>query len=103
MTSTTRSRTARIFGALVGAVALCAALPAPAFADRDGRGGRDERHDGRGHGHHDGRRHDGYRHGHSYAVHRHGAWCSHRPVYGYAHRQHHPHRAFFHYGWFFGR
>jgi hypothetical protein len=103
MTSTIRSRTARIFGALLGAVALGAALPATAFADRDGRGGRHERyerHDGRGH---DGHRHGGHRYGHSYAVHRHGAWCSHRPFYGYAQRPHHPHRAFYRFGWYFGR
>jgi hypothetical protein len=46
----TRSRRLRCFGALIGAAALLAALPAPALAER-----RDERrhHDGRGHrGHH---------------------------------------------------
>ena len=56
----TRSRTARCFGALIGAAALIAALPAPALAERrDERRHHDDRGDrGRGRGHDHGRGHD---------------------------------------------
>jgi hypothetical protein len=103
-----RSRTARCSGALIGALALAAALPATASADRDGRGWRNERHDdgGRGHGdrHWSGRGHGHFRGGYryAYAPHRHGPACSHRPAYRYG-RAHHPYAAFYRHGWFFGR
>jgi len=110
-----RSRTARGFGALLGAVALCAALPATAFADRDGRGWRNERNydrGERGHGDHHWRGRDhgrghyghfrnGYRH--SYARHQHGPACSHRPAYRSGYRAYHPYAAFYRHGWYFGR
>jgi len=61
MPTMTRSRTARCLGALIGAAALVAALPAPALAkDRhhDDRGyGRDHDRD-HGRGHASGRGHD---------------------------------------------
>ncbi len=116
MTSTMiRSRTARCFGALIGAVALAAALPATASADRDGRGWRNERHQDHGErGHRDhhwrGRDHrrshfghfrNGYRH--SYARHRHGPGCSQRPAYRYGYRAHHPYAAFYRHGGYVGR
>jgi len=67
-----RSRKARCFGALIGAAALIAALPAPAQAERrherrhhDDRGHRDRGHDsdcdhGRGHDRHAHGRHQAY-------------------------------------------
>ena len=66
MLSMTRSRTARTLGALIGAAALVAALPAPALAkdrhhdDRGHRHGRDCDH-GRGHG--NAWKHDRHDHG----------------------------------------
>jgi len=99
-----RSRTARCFGALIGAVALAAALPATASADRDGRGWRSERrHD---HGWRDGRGHHApYRNGHRYAVarHGHGPACSHRPVYRYGYRPYPPYAVYYRSGWRIGR
>ncbi len=111
MSTMLRSRTARCFGALIGALALTAALPATASADRDGRGWRNERHDdghgdrhwrGRDHGRgHTGYFRNGYRH--AYARHLHGPRCSHRPAYWYGYRAHHPYAAFYGHGWYFGR
>jgi len=98
-----RSRTARGLGALLGAVALCAALPATASADRDGRGWRNERrydHGGRDHGRGHGYGHfrPGYRR--SYGVHRHAPSCAHRAAFRYGYR---PYVAFTRHGWTFGR
>jgi hypothetical protein len=105
---------ARGCGALLGAVALAAALPATAFAERDDRHRRNERHfdhDGRGahvrhgdagrHGRYSG--HPAFRHGQG--AHRHGRGCSHASAY---HRGHPPHRPylrgiFLRSGWPFGR
>ena len=101
-----RSRTARCFGALIGAVALAAALPATASADRDGRGWRNERYDDHGwRGHRDYRwRADRWappvRYRNYYTVHRHGPSCAHRPVYRYGY---YPYAAFYRSGWYFGR
>src|SRR5262245_25996359 len=114
MLTTIRSRTFRCLGALIGALALAAALPATASADRDGRGWRGERYERQDHGRRDyGGRHDwrGRDHGwgHRYAfrgapaVHRHGPSCGFRPGYGYGFRPYHPHGAFYGTGWFFGR
>jgi hypothetical protein len=48
MMTMTRSRMVRCLGALIGAAALIAALPAPALAERRHHDGREHR----GHGHH---------------------------------------------------
>jgi hypothetical protein len=102
-----RSRTARCLGAAIGALALAAALPATASADRDGRGWRHDRRDDHG------RRHEwrGRDHGRGYhhafrripAVHRHGPSCGFRPSTRYDYRPYHPQVVFYRGGWFFGR
>jgi len=115
LSTTIRSRTFRGFGALIGALALAAALPATASADRDGRGWRGERYERYGdHGRRDhGGRHDwrgrdygrGYRHGFrgAPAVHWHGPSCGYRAGYRHPYRPYHPHAVFYRTGWFFGR
>jgi hypothetical protein len=99
-----RSRTARGLGALLGAVALCAALPATAFADRDGRGWRNERsydHGRRDHGRGHTTRHFRPAYRRAYGVHRHGPSCPRGPVYRHGYRPYY--RPYATFGWSFGR
>jgi hypothetical protein len=95
MTPMNRSRTARCFGALIGAAALISALPAPALAER-----RDERrhHDDRGRrGHdHDHERGRGHAYGWGHAPRGHGGHFAYRaprraapPCWGRGGQRHH--------------
>jgi hypothetical protein len=101
VSKTIRSRGARGLGVLLGALALGAALPATAFADRDGRGWRSERSYDHGRRHHGRDHHARHAYHRSYAVHHHCPSCARRPAYRHGYRAYY--RPYASFGWSFGR